>query len=101
MFAILQTGSKQYIVSKGDVIAVDKLAGEVGDTVTFDKVLLTADDKTHKLGKPYISGATVTAKVTKQGRDKKIHILKYRAKSKYRKKQGHRQHYTEVEITKI
>ena len=101
MIAIFQTGGKQYIVSKGDKIQVEKLAGETGETLTFDKVLFTGDNKAYKLGKPFIEGATVDGKILKQGRGKKIHILKYKAKSKYRRKAGHRQSYTEIEITKV
>lgn len=101
MIAIIQTGGKQYLVSKGDKIQVEKLAGEKGGAITFDKVLLVGDDKKHSLGKPFIDGATVEGKILKQGRGEKIVILKYKAKSKYRRKQGHRQAYTEVEITKV
>ena len=96
MLAIFESGGKQYMVSVGDKIQVEKLEGEAGATITFDKVLFSDG----AIGKPYISGASVQGKVLKQGRSKKIHILKYRAKSKYRRKQGHRQHFTEVEITK-
>ena len=96
MLSIIQTGGKQYLVKTGDKIQVEKLAGDAGSTITFDKVLFA--DGT--VGKPYISGTTVTGKVLKQGRGKKIHVLKYKAKSKYRRKIGARQHYTEVEITK-
>jgi large subunit ribosomal protein L21 len=96
MLAIFESGGKQYLVSNGDKIQVEKLAGEAGATITFDKVLFHDG----KVGKPYVSGATVTAKVLKQGRGAKIHVLKYRAKSKYRRKIGARQAYTEVEITK-
>mgnify|MGYP001569359352 CR=1 FL=1 len=101
MIAIFETGGKQYIVSKGDKIQIEKLAGEKGETLTFDKVLFTSDNKSYELGKPFIKTATVEGKILKQARAKKIHILKYKAKSKYRKKQGHRQNYTEVEITKV
>ena len=97
MLAIFESGGKQYLVSPGDKIQVEKLAVLPGDTIKFDKVLF-ADGN---VGKPYISGATVSGKILKQGRSKKIHILKYKAKSKYRRKQGHRQHFTEVEITKV
>jgi large subunit ribosomal protein L21 len=89
------------LVSKGDKIQVEKLAGEAGGKITFDKVLFTGDDKSYQLGKPFLSGASVEAKILKQGRGKKIVVFKYKAKSKYRRKQGHRQAYTEVEITKI
>ncbi len=101
MNAIIETGGKQYIVAKGDKIQVEKLAGEAGGVVSFDKVLLTFDDKSYTLGKPYVKDAAVQGKIVKQGRGKKIYVLKYKAKSKYRRKQGHRQHFTEVEIVKI
>lgn len=100
-FAVIQTGGKQYLVSKGNKIQVEKLAGEAGDKITFDQVLATISDKEYKLGKPMLDGASVEAKIVKQGRGKKIHVLKYKPKSKYRRKIGHRQAYTEIEITKI
>ena len=100
-FAVIQTGGKQYLVSKGDKIQVEKLEGEAGAKVTFDQVLATISEQEYKLGKPTLSGSTVEAIIVKQGRGKKIHVLKYKPKSKYRKKIGHRQAYTEVEITKI
>ena len=101
MIAIFETGGKQYLVSKGDKIQVEKLEVEEGKNVTFDKVLFTSSGSDGVVGKPYISGATVQGKVLKQGRGKKIHVLKYRAKSKYRRKIGARQHFTEIEITKV
>jgi large subunit ribosomal protein L21 len=101
MFAVIQTGGKQYLVSKGDKVQVEKLEGVKGDKITFDKVLFTADGAKYTVGKPYISGGAVEATIVKQGRGKKIEILKYKAKSKYRRKAGHRQSYTEVEIAKI
>ena len=100
-FAVIQTGGKQYLVSKGDKIQVEKLAGEAGGKITFDQVLATISDSDYQLGKPTLSGAIVEAKIIKQGRGKKIHVLKYKNKSKYRRKIGHRQAFTEVEITKI
>lgn len=96
MLAIIQTGGKQYLVKTGDKIQIEKLEVEVGKTINFDKVLFHDG----QVGKPYISGAAVTGKVLKQARGKKIHVLKYKAKSKYRRKIGARQHYTEVEILK-
>ncbi len=101
MLAIIQSGGKQYMVSKGDKIQVEKLSGEKDAKITFDKVLATFDGTKYNLGKPFLDGTAVEAKVLKQGRAKKIVILKYKAKSKYRRTQGHRQSYTEVEITKI
>lgn len=100
-FAVIQTGGKQYLVSAGDKIQVEKLAGEKDASIKFDKVLALFDDKTYDLGKPYLDKVAIEAKVLRQGRGKKIEILKYKAKSKYRRKQGHRQAYTEVEITKV
>ena len=96
MISIFESGGKQYLVSKGDKIQVEKLDGEAGATITFDKVLF--QDGT--VGKPLVAGASVKGKVLKQGRSKKVHVLKYRPKSKYRRKIGARQAFTEVEITK-
>lgn len=96
MLSIFESGGKQYLVSSGDKVQVEKLEALPGATLTFDKVLY-ADGK---VGKPFIAGATVTAKVLKQGRSAKVHVLKYKAKSKYRRKIGARQAYTEIEIVK-
>jgi large subunit ribosomal protein L21 len=101
MIAIIESGGKQYMVSKGDKIQVEKLVAEKDAKLTFDRVLATFDGAKYQLGKPYLEGASVEAKVLKQGRAKKILIFKYKAKSKYRRTQGHRQSYTEVEITKV
>ncbi|HEX3095996.1 MAG TPA: 50S ribosomal protein L21, partial [Patescibacteria group bacterium] len=100
-FAVIATGGKQYLVAKGEKIQIEKLEGKAGDKITFDQVLATITDKAYKLGKPLVEGAKVEGTITKQGRGKKIEVLKYKPKSKYRKKIGHRQAYTEVEITKI
>lgn len=99
--AIVESGGKQYLVSPNSKIQVEKLEGNVGDTVRLESVLLTATDGAVKTGAPFVSGAAVTAKILAQSRSKKILIFKYKAKSKYRRKQGHRQHYTELEITGI
>lgn len=96
MTAIIETGGKQYLVKTGDKIQIEKLAGEAGATISFDKVLY----HNGTVGKPYVTGATVTGKVLKQAKGKKIHVLKYKAKSKYRRKIGARQQYTEIEIIK-
>lgn len=105
MFAIIETGSKQYKVSAGDKIKVEKLEtekGQQGDVVSFDKVLLAGTDENDvQIGKPFISGAKVEAKVIRQGKNDKIIVFKYHSKSRYRKKKGHRQPFTELEITKI
>ncbi len=101
MPAIIQTGGKQYLVSKGDKLQIEKLPGKTGDKISLDKVLLTLDGKTFKLGKPYLEKTAVEVKILKQGRGKKIEILKYKAKSRYRRHAGHRQNYTEVEILEM
>lgn len=100
MYAIIETGGKQVKVEQGQEIFIEKLPAEAGDTVTFDKVLLVGGDNT-QVGVPYVEGATVTAKVEKQGRAKKITVFKYKAKKNYRRKQGHRQPYTKVVIDGI
>ncbi|EJG6057002.1 50S ribosomal protein L21 [Listeria monocytogenes] len=97
MYAIIETGGKQIKVEAGQEIYVEKLAGEVGDVVTFDKVLFVGGDSA-KVGVPFVEGATVTAKVEKQGRAKKLTVYKYKPKKNYHKKQGHRQPYTKLTI---
>ena len=99
--AIIESGSKQYLVKKGDKIQIEKIAGEIGESIKLEKVLMVADGANVTVGKPFISGTSVDAKVLKQARSKKVIVFKYKAKSKYRRKQGHRQNYTELEITKI
>lgn len=101
MHAVIETGGKQYLVAVGDKVQIEKLEGEAGETVKFDKVLFTTDGKTFAVGKPYVSGSVVEGTVVKQARTKKIRVLKYKPKSRYRRSQGHRQHFTEVTITKI
>lgn len=100
MYAIIETGGKQIKVEAGQEIYVEKLNGEAGDTFTFDKVLFVGGDDT-KVGVPFVEGATVTAKVEKHGKQKKITVFKYKAKKNYRKKQGHRQPYTKLTIDAI
>ena len=101
-FAIIETGGKQYIVSPKNKIKIEKLPGKEAEEIVFDKVLLISpDDKSAKIGKPYVDGAKVTGKILKQGRAKKIKIFKYKSKTRYRRRAGHRQDYTEVEIIKI
>jgi len=99
MYAIIATGGKQYKVSEGDVIKVEKLAGESGDAVTFDQVVAISDD-TLKVGAD-VANATVSATVMEQGRDKKVIVYKYKRKTGYHKKNGHRQSFTRVKIEKI
>ena len=101
MYAILKTGGKQYKVAEGDVITVEKLEAEEGAVVTFDQVLTVVKEDGVVVGKPVVEGAKVTAKVEAQGKDKKILVFKYKAKSNYRKRQGHRQPFTKVVIEKI
>ena len=100
-YAIIETGGKQYRVSEGDVLNVEKLNVEEGQEVVFDEVLTVVNDGDVKVGAPTVAGAKVTAKVAKQGKADKIFVFKYRAKSNYRKRQGHRQPFTQVEITSI
>ena len=100
MYAIIATGGKQYRVSEGDVIYIEKLDVEVDSTVSFD-VLLVGNDGDVKVGTPVVEGVKVEGKVVGQIRGEKIIVFKYKAKKNYRRKQGHRQPYTKVEITKI
>ena len=99
MYAIIATGGKQYKVSEGDIIKVEKLEAEAGDTVTFDNVVAVSDGSL-KVGKD-VSGAKVNATVMAQGRDRKVIVYKYKRKTGYHKKNGHRQQYTKVQIDKI
>ena len=101
MYAIIQTGGKQYRVSEGDVLSVEKLPVAEGEEVVFDQVLTVVADGDVKIGKPVLEGAKVTAKVVEHGKGEKILVFKYKAKSNYRKRRGHRQPYTKVEISKI
>lgn len=101
MYAIIQTGGKQYRVSEGDVLSIEKLTVAEGEEVVFDQVLTVVADGDVKIGKPVLEGAKVTAKVVEHGKGEKILVFKYKAKSNYRKRQGHRQPYTKVEISKI
>ena len=100
MYAIIATGGKQYKVSEGDVINVEKLAVEAGETVTFEQVLMVSDNGSVKAGAD-AAGATVTASVVKEGRAKKVIVYRYKRKSGYHKKNGHRQSYTQVKIESI
>jgi large subunit ribosomal protein L21 len=100
MYAIIETGGKQYKVEEGSVVYIEKVNVEAGETVTFDKVLMVGGENV-KVGSPVVEGATVTAKVEKQDRAKKVVVFKFKAKKNYRRKQGHRQPYTKVVIEKI
>ncbi len=102
-FAVIMTGGKQYIVRTGDIISIEKLDGEftTGQEISFDQVLLTHDGSTTKLGTPTVSGAKVTATFAAEGLGDKVMVVKYKAKSRYLKKRGHRQPFMKFQITKI
>ena len=102
MIAVIETGGKQYKVTEGDIIYVEKLADAVeGETYTFDKVLAVINGAESVFGAPVVDGATVTAKVVKHGKSKKINVFKYNAKKNYRRRQGHRQPFTRLQIEAI
>ena len=101
MKAIIVTGGKQYTVAEGDILFVEKLGVEAEETVKFEQVLAILDGENTKIGAPVVEGAAVEAKVVKNGKGKKITVFKYKPKKNEKKKQGHRQPYTKVEITKI
>ncbi len=100
-FAVIETGGKQYRVAPGQKIRVEKLAGGADSTVVFNQVLLRADGNDISLGAPYLEGGKVEGKIIRQARDRKKIVFKYHSKTRYKKKKGHRQHFTEVEITKL
>ena len=101
MYAVIQNGGKQYRVAPGDVIRVEKLEAEAGQTVDLNQVLMVSDDQGARVGNPVLAGASVTAKVKSHGRADKVKVFKMRRRKHYRKTQGHRQYYTELEITAI
>ena len=101
MYAVIITGGKQYRVSEGDTLKVEQLAAEQGATVTFDKVLMAGVGADVKVGAPYLAGGKVTATVKAHGRHDKIRIIKFRRRKHHMKQQGHRQNYTELQITGI
>jgi len=100
-YVIIETGGKQYRVAVGDTIIVEKLDGDSGDEVTFDKVLLVGGEGTAKVGAPFVDGASVTASLDGQGKGEKIVVFKYKPKKRYRRRIGHRQFQTELTITAI
>ncbi len=101
MYAVFRTGGKQYRARQGERLRVERLDAAVGDAVAFDQVLLVGEGAQVKVGAPLVSGGTVEAKVVSQGRGDKITIIKFRRRKHYKRVQGHRQHFTEVEITAI
>ena len=101
MYAIIKTGGKQYKVAEGSEVIVEKLDAAEGDAVTFEEVLAVGEGADLKVGRPFVEGAKVTATVVKVGKGPKIRILKYRHKTNYRRRQGHRQPFTKVKVDKI
>lgn len=101
MYAVFRTGGKQYRATKGDRLRVERLAGNEGDTIEFDQVLLVGEGAKVKLGTPLVSGSKVKAKVTAQGKGKKVDVLKFKRRQNYKRLKGHRQHFTEIEVTGI
>lgn len=100
-FAVIETGGKQYRVSAGQKVKVEKLDAGAGDSFVFDKVLLVSDGERVDIGTPHVAGAKVEAKVLRQARDRKKIVFKYHSKTRYRKKKGHRQYFTELEIVGV
>jgi large subunit ribosomal protein L21 len=101
MYAVIESGGKQHRVKEGEILQLEKLEAATGDKVQFDKVLMVGEGESVKIGAPYIEGGQVTAEVLKQGRGKKIHIIKFNRRKHFRKQQGHRQWFTEVKIVGI
>lgn len=101
MYAVIQTGGKQYRVSAGEKVKIERIAGDVGQEIVLDQVLLVADGEALKMGAPLVAGARVKARVLKHGRGEKVRIFKLKRRKHYRRSQGHRQNYTEIEILGI
>src|SRR5262245_22753547 len=101
MYAVIETGGKQYRVQPGDTVVVEKLPGKAGDAIEFDQVLLLSDDENVAVGRPLVEGARVTGQITEQGRDAKVIVYKFKRRKNYRKKNGHRQAYTSVKIDQV
>lgn len=100
-FAVIETGGKQYLVKTGDKVEIEKITGESGSKVVFEKVLLAGEGESAEIGKPYLAGVKVEGKIIQQDRASKVLVMKYHSKTRYRRKRGHRQSFTRVEITKI
>ncbi|MEC9406158.1 MAG: 50S ribosomal protein L21 [Pseudomonadota bacterium] len=101
MYAVIKTGGKQYRVAEGDVIRVETLEANAGETITFDEVLMVGEGESSKVGTPYVDGSSVTAEVTAEGRGDKIRVIKFKRRQGYKRTIGHRQNYTELKITGI
>jgi large subunit ribosomal protein L21 len=101
MYAVIQTGGKQYRVAPGDMVKVEKLSGNVGDSIAFDKVLLTSDGENVNLGNPYLTEAKVLGQIARHGKNRKILVFKYKRRKGYRRKKGHRQDFSLIKIEDI
>jgi large subunit ribosomal protein L21 len=101
MYAVIETGGKQYKVAEGEILKVEKLGGEIGDKLTLEQVLMVKDDNGARIGSPTVQNARVIAEVIEQGREKKIVVYKYKKRKNYRRKQGQRQAFTKIKIEKI
>ena len=101
MYAVIKTGGKQVRVAQGDIVAVERLPGQVGDSVTFDNVLMIAGDDALQVGTPMLAGASVSGKIVEQGRHKKVIVFKFRRRKDSKSKNGHRQYFTRVRIDGI
>jgi large subunit ribosomal protein L21 len=101
MYAVIKTGGQQFRVSEGDTLKIEKLTQEIGETVTFDEVMMVADGENVQVGAPLLASASVEAEIIKQGKHKKINIIKFRRRKHSMKRQGHRQLFTEIKINKI
>ncbi len=101
MYAVVATGGKQYRVEEGDVLRIEKLAGDVGSSIAFDNILIFSDGENVKIGRPGVAGITVHGQIVAQGKSKKILVFKYKRRKRYRRKQGHRQPFTAVRIDRI
>ncbi len=101
MYAVIQTGGKQYRVEPGQTLSVEKLPGDLGDSVNFDDVLLVSDEDKVTVGRPMVSGAKVTAEIVEQGQDKKVIVFKFQRRKNYRRRYGHRQLFTSIKINEV
>lgn len=101
MYAVIQTGGKQHKVSPGDELKVEKLNGNPGDVIIFDQVLMIADGDNIKIGRPYLEDSKVKARIIRHGKDRKIIVFKYKRRKNYKRKKGHRQHYTLIKIEEV
>lgn len=101
MYAVFKTGGKQYKIKEGDILRIEKIAGEVGTDISFDKVLMFADGKNINVGVPILDSVEINGHILEQGKSKKIIVFKYKRRKRYRRKQGHRQQYTAIKIDSI